>query len=885
MTLALTLVGTATLAAAYANRLWIAERVIAGIAAQQGFGPMTLVVSRLDLSGIIVDNISTSDGRLAIDRAEAKFAWRQLMEDHVNTVALTGLRAKVAWNSDGIEVGDTLVLETGTEGANSPSPVVIDHIQVTDANIEITRNQDVYVSVFDVEATQAPGGWDTVLAGSVAGPEGSIRAEWKGVVDLDDPLKSNGRGAASFDAGEFVSEDVLNDIAASGRFDVFVNNNELQIHFPQPIDIHTSALPAELLQLLPAEAAAVFSQAPNISIFVSALEPIWLRRTESGFSGWASVQSGARVGSVYFGLAFKGDVIFRSGAFERIFLKDVTAEVSDLPLQGALVNAKLSLSDVLGPDFNSSSQMALDFDVRKFAFGEVRSARLAGNISSALSIQNSRLNLESISGLLDVRDLEISPTISLPGLTTLRLASTDQNAAQSVSLGIGLDGPLHVDFDLGVSLSKFSGNISALDETHSIDFDMPTLRASGRLGPNSHSAVLEINIDEAEVKHELAEIDDIRLNVFLREGSISGVADLRVVEVGGVNIQSAAQRLDLRAITTFREQPGEFSVTGGLQARNKSKFAEYSGRVAADGSTGNMVFRISDALLGSKGAIDTAMLSAFLPVTDLSGVASLNVNIGWTEDELTHSGALDIKGAGLKSAYGAFTGLSTRVELDSLWPPMSRNPQRIVMDSLAIGIPVTKFDAEIEWPGNGSVVVNKLSMDAAGGHINAGSVSIPFDNPIGEFILVADGIDVSVLAALADVEGLEVNGLLSGSVPIQFSPEDVLIIGGKLSSIDPGFVRYQPVQSPAGFSGGGGGSLLLQALEDFRYDSLNITANGSALEEMDVALAFQGYNPDLYDGYPISFNLSLNGKFLQLMRQGLTGYRLPETLRRRDQQE
>ena len=85
-------------------------------------------------------------------------------------------------------------------------------------------------------------------------------------------------------------------------------------------------------------------------------------------------------------------------------------------------------------------------------------------------------------------------------------------------------------------------------------------------------------------------------------------------------------------------------------------------------------------------------------------------------------------------------------------------------------------------------------------------------------------------------------------------------------------------QPPAALEAGGENvNLLLQALENFRYEELRLTIDGRTDGEMDVGLHIAGANPDLYDGYPIEFNLNLEGALANVLRQARasTGYQIP----------
>jgi hypothetical protein len=97
-------------------------------------------------------------------------------------------------------------------------------------------------------------------------------------------------------------------------------------------------------------------------------------------------------------------------------------------------------------------------------------------------------------------------------------------------------------------------------------------------------------------------------------------------------------------------------------------------------------------------------------------------------------------------------------------------------------------------------------------------------------------------------------------------------------------LRYAPGGAPAALrQAGEGATLMLDALEDFRYEALSITLDREADGETDVALHIKGANPGFYDGYPVEFNLTISGELDTMLRRGLEGYRVPDAIRQRIQ--
>jgi hypothetical protein len=65
--------------------------------------------------------------------------------------------------------------------------------------------------------------------------------------------------------------------------------------------------------------------------------------------------------------------------------------------------------------------------------------------------------------------------------------------------------------------------------------------------------------------------------------------------------------------------------------------------------------------------------------------------------------------------------------------------------------------------------------------------------------------------------------------------------------------------------------LAMQALSDFRYDSLSLEARKPERGEGVVTLHLTGANPTVLDGYPFVFNINLQSDFDQLAQLALEG--------------
>jgi hypothetical protein len=124
-------------------------------------------------------------------------------------------------------------------------------------------------------------------------------------------------------------------------------------------------------------------------------------------------------------------------------------------------------------------------------------------------------------------------------------------------------------------------------------------------------------------------------------------------------------------------------------------------------------------------------------------------------------------------------------------------------------------------------------------------------------------------------------GTVSGRIPVEIRGDTVAVRDGRLAATGAGSLHYRPDRPPAGFDAQAGTELLLQALTDFRYDSLMLRLDGTAGGELTARIGIRGANPDFYGGYPVSLNLDVSGALDTILRQGIRTYRIPDAVRER----
>lgn len=266
------------------------------------------------------------------------------------------------------------------------------------------------------------------------------------------------------------------------------------------------------------------------------------------------------------------------------------------------------------------------------------------------------------------------------------------------------------------------------------------------------------------------------------------------------------------------------------------------------------------------------------PVETISGRLGLAAEMAWTNTGELVRQTLVISPDDLSfgGPDGGIDGVSGDIVFNRVAPLASNGVQSLGADGMMAGVLITSPWVEFSVDGPDTATLASLSGTVLGGTVTARDVNIRAGEPITVDVLV-DGVDAAALARLAKVEGLSVDGTLSGSLPVTWTPESGFSVAdARLSARGPGTVRYRPGEEDAALREAGEQvSLMLDALSNFNYTDLGMTIKGHPETGYQVGLSLEGANPDLYDGYPLRFNLNLSGQLDDIIKTGYRTYTVP----------
>lgn len=226
-------------------------------------------------------------------------------------------------------------------------------------------------------------------------------------------------------------------------------------------------------------------------------------------------------------------------------------------------------------------------------------------------------------------------------------------------------------------------------------------------------------------------------------------------------------------------------------------------------------------------------------------------------------------------------GINGSVSLSSLWPPATKGQQTVTVDEILLGLPLKNGKMSVTLEENGNAAFAPSTWNWADGTLSTGGATINIYEPkLPNVTLSAKGLALEQLLESLLKKGISATGRLDGEIPISFTKEgDAMITNGSLSTIGGGTVKYTPDgESPLQLGQSFQTDLLLQALQNFRYEVLNMTINSKDAQDLNILLHVKGRNPELYDGQTIELNINLNGNLLGIVQSGMDIYTLPERL-------
>lgn len=232
-----------------------------------------------------------------------------------------------------------------------------------------------------------------------------------------------------------------------------------------------------------------------------------------------------------------------------------------------------------------------------------------------------------------------------------------------------------------------------------------------------------------------------------------------------------------------------------------------------------------------------------------------------------NAGSFDVRFdnvAGNAGDIGA-TGASgtTTIELRPGLAPRI-GPGELQVDLLEVGLPIRDIRASFDWDTSSDfALVDDLRMELLGGTARADQFRIDVSNLDTSIALEIDGVQLSLIAQLAEFDDIEVSGALSGMIPVTMTNGQLTVDNGNLESVAPGgAIRYQSQSidktSSLGFA--------QRALSNLQYERLSSDVTYTPEGDLKLKMRLEGINPDVDPLQPVILNLSVENNIPKLLR-------------------
>ena len=253
---------------------------------------------------------------------------------------------------------------------------------------------------------------------------------------------------------------------------------------------------------------------------------------------------------------------------------------------------------------------------------------------------------------------------------------------------------------------------------------------------------------------------------------------------------------------------------------------------------------------------------------NVSGQVEVSGEALWSSDDFNLSLSTELQGVGFAIASaGVFEDVSGRIEISDLFEMRSPPGQTIRIGKVTFGVPFEDGDIRFQL-----LDFDTLRLEAAQFPFAAGAIVVrPMDYEFGAdrnlIVAEADRWDLTEMVRLFGVPDLEVEGVLSGTIPLSFTTGSARVEDAVLeASGEGGVIRYTGEAGQAAGDADPNARLVFEALEDFRYSRLRVGLMGDITGRITLSLGLLGKNPGVLGGTDFDLNIGVESELMNLIQ-------------------
>ena len=250
-----------------------------------------------------------------------------------------------------------------------------------------------------------------------------------------------------------------------------------------------------------------------------------------------------------------------------------------------------------------------------------------------------------------------------------------------------------------------------------------------------------------------------------------------------------------------------------------------------------------------------------------SGTVSADARLVWNKKGLDAMGTVAIENINFAdpSSGTSVEGLTADIRLDQIIPPRTPVGQTIRIKRIGAGVSLNDLLLRFALIEGTTAAIPAVQIDTfrtafAGGILSIAPTVLDSEAGASQSTIKVELVDLAALLSAVGLENISGTGRLSGVIPVSTAGAAVGITGGRLATSEPGVLRIRSEAAKRALAQGGKEvTLMLSALEDFRYETLTLEIEKKTAGEGRVILRTRGQNPAVRDGQPFVINLTLSG--------------------------
>ncbi len=394
--------------------------------------------------------------------------------------------------------------------------------------------------------------------------------------------------------------------------------------------------------------------------------------------------------------------------------------------------------------------------------------------------------------------------------------------------------------DLGLNVTFDLTDNDASLENLPVDIDIAEIQGSGHAGAGG------LNIDYSILGALFTDAMNEPINAFYQPLVMNGTGQL---SAEGVALDA---RLRLSERNAFI---GDLSAIHWFSSNRGSAVLENGALTFEAG--GLQLHHLSERLRGL--------------AVNAQGVLQPSAAFDWTDGVVRSTGQVVVEDLSFDTfRLGRLNGLSGTLNFDDLIGLRSAPAQRLTLREFRFTPTLVLSDgvADISMLGPEGFALENAEWPFVGGKIVIEPTVWNFDAPNQLVTIEAREWDLHRLLNLFALNDLDIAGRASGHFPIEIEGANAYLRDAYLRSIEDGTLSYSGDVGNSASTANEYAGMAFDALRNFEYEILAVSANGNLVGNIVLGLQMQGHNPDVLDGQLFKLNISIDSELAELVHAG-----------------